>query len=104
MPNWATICYIILSVLLALEVVYDMICNNRGDCKFGSGIVLIVLTFITVIMSFILFGDMSVRGAIPLTLTDTFYMQIALSYAINILTIIIYCVGAKLARYRLGEE
>lgn len=92
--TWAEVCYIILSVLLVLLVIYDLMCNYKGDMKFSSGIILIILTYITAILSFVLFGVMAVRGTIPFEMTDIFIMQVAMSYAINILTIIIYCVGA----------
>ena len=95
--TWAEVCYIILSVLLLLLVIYDVICNVRGNMKFSAGMVLIVLTYITAILSFVLFGVMATRGTIPFEMTDIFIMQVAFSYAINITTIIIYCIGTKWA-------
>ena len=102
--TWAEVCYIIISVLLALEVIYDLTCNFSGSMKFSSGVVLIVLTYITVILSFILFGIMATNGRIPFEMTDIFIMQIGLSYAINILAIIIYCIGTQWSNRNLNNE
>lgn len=102
--TWAEVCYIIISVLLALEVIYDLTCNFSGSMKFSSGVVLIVLTYITVILSFILFGIMATNGRIPFEMTDIFIMQIGLSYAINILAIIIYCIGTQWSNRNLTNE
>ena len=102
--NWAQICYIILSVLLALEVLFDLCCNMRSNMKFTSGIVLIVLSFITVILSFVVFGSYANGGMVPFEYLDIFIMLLSMSYAINILSIIIYCVGAYWGNRNLNHE
>lgn len=102
--DWAQTCYTILSILLALQVLFDISCNMRESMKSTSGIILIVLTFINIILSYILFGAYAENGAIPFELTDIFTMQIAMSYAINILAIIIYCVGERWGNKNLSYE
>ena len=102
--DWAQVCYIILSILLALQVLYDLCCNIRGKMKFSSGLILIVLSFITVILSFILFGSYANNGAVPFEYTDIFSMLLTMSYAINILSIIIYCIGAYWGNRSLNHE
>ncbi len=102
--TWAMICYEILCGLLVGLVVFDLICNYIGNYKFVSGLILIGLTIFTVAMSFAVYGAVAVKGAIPTDLQDIFYLQVAMSYAINILTIIIYCVGGMMRNRKLTNK
>ncbi len=102
--NWARICYIIICGLLVGLVVFDLICNYMGNYKFISGLILVAITIFTIAMSFAVYGAVAVRGAIPAGLLDIFYLQIAMSYGINILTIVIYCVGGMMRNRKLTNK
>lgn len=96
LPLWARITYYCLISLLVLDIIFDIVCTFTGMGKFVSGFILYVLTFATVILAFVLGGTMSVNGMIPTDTMGIFGGVVALSYAINILSIIIYCLGEKI--------
>ncbi len=96
LPLWARITYYVWIGVIVLDIIFDIVCTFTGMGKFCSGLVLYILTFATIIMGFVLGGSLSVGGIIPTDIMGIFGAAVALSYAINILAIIIYCLGEKI--------
>lgn len=93
---WVKVCYYILIGLLIALVIFDIICTNRKMNKYISGFILYGLTVVHLVVSFILYTTFATRGMVPADVLDVFLMILTVSWAINIITIIIYCVGEHL--------
>lgn len=104
LPLWATIAYFVLTGFLVLNIIFDIVCTYSNMGKFVSGFILYVLTFATIIIGFVLGGAVSVNGMIPMDTLGIFGSVIGLSYAINILAIIIYCLGEKIVVIDTAEH
>lgn len=93
---WVKIVYYILVGLLIALVVFDIICTNTRMNKYVAGFILYGLTVLHLVVSFILYTTFAQNGMIPADVLDIFLLILSISWAINILTIIIYCVGEHL--------
>jgi hypothetical protein len=92
--------YFILTTLFVLLMLFDIICTNLTHMKFVSGLVLYVLTIVTIVMAFIVYGTWSTRGMIAVDLVNMFSTLTSMSFILAILNIIIFCVGQKIVEYR----
>lgn len=92
--------YFILTTLFVLLMLFDIICTNLTHMKFISGLVLYVLTIVTIVMAFIVYGTWSTRGMIAVDLVNMFSTLTSMSFILAILNIIIFCVGQKIVEYR----
>ncbi len=93
---WIKVLYYILISLLIVLVIFDIICTNTRMNKFISGFILYGLTITHLVVSFILYAHFAQNGIIPADVMDIFMLVLSVSWAINILTIVIYCVGEHL--------
>ncbi len=96
LDTWVKIVYYILVGLLIALVVFDIICTNTKMNKYISGFILYGLTIAHLVVSFILYTTFATNGVVPADVMDIFMLVLLVAWAINILTIVIYCVGEHL--------
>ncbi len=96
LPLWAQIAYYIVIGLMVLNIIFDIFCTFNGMGKYASGLMLFILTIANVIISFVLGGFFGDRGVIPTDLLGLYGGVIGLAIAINVLAVIIYCLGEKI--------
>ena len=99
LPLWAEIAYYILISALVLNIIIDVVCTYSGTGKFASGFMLYVLTFAVIVVSMVLGSSLAVGGVIPTEMLGLYGGIIGLVTTINILSIIIYCLGEKIVVY-----
>lgn len=92
--------YFILTTLFVLLMLFDIICTNLAHMKFVAGIVLYVLTLVTIVMAFVMYGAWSTRGMIAIDLVNIFSTLMGMSLILAILNIVVFCVGQKIVEYR----
>ena len=88
--------YYVLSSLVVLLVVLDIIFTIIKANKYITGMLIYLLTLLTIIMGCILYGLMNVDGAIVANNLFGYIGMMALSYMVTIMLIVVYCVGEKL--------
>ncbi len=96
LATWIRVVYYILIGLLIALVIFDIICTNTKMNKYISGFILYGLTIAHLVVSFILYTFFARNGIVPADVMDIFMLVLMVSWAINILTIVIYCVGEHL--------
>ena len=99
LPLWAEIAYYVLISALVLNVIIDVVCTFSGSAKFTSGFMLYILTFAVVVVSMVLGSALSVGGVIPTETLGLYGGMIGLVSMIDVLAIIIYCLGEKIVVY-----
>ena len=92
-PTFAQVLYTIWLVLIVCAIIFDIIGINANSMRGTIGYVLYVISVVTVIASFIVYGVMSNNGALIGDELSLFTILLALSYGINVLAIIIYAMG-----------
>ena len=92
--------YFILTTLFVLLMLFDIICTNLTHMKFVSRLVLYVLTIVTIVMAFIVYGTWSTRGLIAVNLVNMFSTLLGMSFILAVLDIIIFCVWQKIVEYK----
>ena len=97
---YSKIGYFILASLFILLVVFDIICTCLNQMKFVSGIILYVLTVATIVMGFVVYALNVTNGLIPTDTVNVFISLIAMSMAMAVISIVIYCVGEKIIEYK----
>lgn len=97
---YSKIGYFILASLFILLVVFDIICTCLNQMKFVSGIILYALTIATIIMGFVVYALNVTNGLIPTDTVNVFISLIAMSMAMAVISIVIYCVGEKIIEYK----
>lgn len=91
---WVKICYIALSVLLVSVIIFDCVCLYTGTTTYIAGFILYALTVAVVIVSFVLYSRLALpSGLIPTADLSLFVFEMGNLVAIDILSIIIYCLG-----------
>ena len=92
--TWARVCSIIICVLLALVVLYMILCMYSKMSAYTAGYVLCVLSVATVIVSFIFYARLTPgTSIIPLENLNIFLYVVGNLVLINLLTIAIYVTG-----------
>ena len=95
--GWVRVGFTILSILLVIDVIYQVITIFTHMDSYPAGLFLFILSVATVIMTFILYSRFSVRGGmIMLANLDFFLFAGANLIVINLLSIAIYIVGLYL--------
>ena len=92
-PLFAQILYTIWLILIVCAIIFDIIGINANTMRGTIGYVLYIITVVTVIASFVVYGIMSTNGALVGDDLSLFTILLALSYGINILATIIYAMG-----------
>ncbi len=91
---WIRICYIAIACLLVGLVIYDCVCINTGMSTYIAGFIMYTLTVATMIVCFVLYSRLTINnGLVPTADLSLYLFEIGNLVAINILTIIIYCIG-----------
>lgn len=96
---YSKIGYFILTSLFVLLMVFDIICTNINKMKFISGLILYVLTVLTVVMAFVVYAMNTTNGLIPTDTVNVFITLIAMSFGIAVIDILIFSVGEKFVEY-----
>ena len=92
--TWARILVMIISILLALTVVYMVVCMYSGISAFPVGFILYGLSIATVIVGFIYYARLTpADGIISLVNLNIFLFVVGNLVLINLLTIGIYITG-----------
>ena len=92
--TWARIVVMIISVLLALLVVYMIICMYSGISAFPVGFILYGLSIATAIVGFIYYMRLSPASGLISTINlNVFLFVVGNLVIINLLTIAIYITG-----------
>ncbi len=98
LANWERVSlYVVIGLLVAL-VIYDIICTCLNRDKYIAGFILYVITLALVILSLIMFAINSANGRLLIDISERFFRLILFSYIIDILVIVIYCVGQSLVK------
>ena len=86
--------------MLTILTIYDIICTIRHNNKYMVGLILFVLTLILVAVSLIIMAVNSANGRLLIDITEKFFRIVMFADIINILAIIIFCVGERLVSDR----
>ena len=92
--TWARVCFIIISVLLVLDVLYMIVTMYSSMSAYPVGYILCVLSVATVIVCFI-FHQRLTPGTdlVPMVDLNIFLFMVGNLVIINLLTIAIYITG-----------
>ena len=96
MAAWEKVSLYILLGLIVLATIYDVICTMMRKDKFVVGIIIYVLTLALVVLSLIIFAINSANGRLLIDITEKFFRILLFANIINILGIVVFCVGEKL--------
>ena len=96
MAAWEKVSLYILLGLIVLATIYDVICTMKRKDKFVVGIIIYVLTLALVVLSLIIFAINSANGRLLIDITEKFFRILLFANIINILGIVVFCVGEKL--------
>lgn len=96
MADWEKVLLYIVVGLIVLATVYDIICTFMRKDKFIVGIIIFVLTLVLVAISLIILAINSANGRLLIDITEKFFRIIMFANIINILGIIVFCVGESL--------
>lgn len=95
-PTWASILYIFWAVIVIGTLIFDIICTSLRHMKFISGIIVYILSVVSIIVTVILY---LVRAGLATGLTTTF-MPIYIGVAALIMSTTLYMI----ATYIVGES
>ena len=95
LPMWAKVLYTIWSIAVIATLIFDIVCTSRKHMKFISGIIVYVLSIVSVIVTAILY---LVRSGLNTGLTSVF-MPTYVGIAAIIMSTTIYLI----ATYIVGE-
>lgn len=98
LATWERIMFYILVGALAGVVVYDVVCTCIHNEKYISGLILYVITMLVVIFTLIVFALNSGSIRLFIDISERFFRLILLTYIINALAVVIYCVGQSLIK------
>ena len=91
---WIKVCYIALACALVAVVVFDCVCVYMGVSTYVAGFILYALTVGVVIVCYIMYTRLAgTNGLIPTADLSLYLFAVGNLLAINILSIIIFCVG-----------
>lgn len=98
LATWEKIMFYILVGALAGVVAYDVVCTCIHNEKYISGLILYVITMLVVIFTLIVFALNSGSIRLFIDISERFFRLILLTYIINALAVVIYCVGQSLIK------
>lgn len=98
LATWERIMFYILVGALAGVVAYDVVCTCIHNEKYISGLILYVITMLVVIFTLIVFALNSGSIRLFIDISERFFRLILLTYIINALAVVIYCVGQSLIK------
>lgn len=91
---WSKICYITIAVALVGVIVFDCVCLYTRTSTYIAGFILYALTVAMVVVTFVLYSRLAIpSGLIPTADLSLFIFEAGNLIAINVLSIIIYCLG-----------
>ncbi len=94
--KWARIAYFVWLALIVIAIVYDIFCVVTHKRRYYSGLLLYIITIVTLAASILLFFSFSENGIILPTGLFGYISSVFLSYFINTLAICIYFMGNHL--------
>ena len=99
--TWARIAYYVWLALIVIAICYDIYCVITNNRRYYSGLLLYVITIVTLVASILLFFSFAENGIILATGLFGYISSVFLSYFINALAICIYFMGNHLNAERL---
>lgn len=98
LATWEKIMFYILVGALAGVVAYDVVCTCIHNEKYISGLILYVITMLVIVFTLIVFALNSGSIRLFIDISERFFRLILLTYIINALAVVIYCVGQNLIK------
>lgn len=95
---WERVMFYVLVGALVGVVAYDIVCTCIKSEKFISGLILYVITMCIIIFTLVVFALNSTSVRLFIDITEKFFRLILLTYIINAMAVIIYCVGQSLVK------
>lgn len=95
---WERVMFYVLVGALVGVVAYDIVCTCIKSEKYISGLMLYVITMCIIVFSLIVFALNSTSVRLFIDITEKFFRLILLTYIINAMAVIIYCVGQNLVK------
>ena len=99
--TWAKVAYFVWLALIVIAIIYDIYCVITNKRRYYSGLLLYIITIVTLVASIILFFSFSEAGIILPTGLFGYISCVFLSYFVNTLAICIYFMGNHLNAERL---
>lgn len=96
LSTWERVLYFILAGALVGVVIYDVICTCMHRQKYIAGFILYSLTVLSVALGLVVMAVNSTSGRLLISINETFFRLILISFIINTLAVVIYCTGEKL--------
>jgi len=96
MASWEKTALYVLVILLTLLVIYDIVSTIRHQNKYMVGLILFVLTLVLIAISLIIMALNSANGRLLIDITEKFFRILVFANIIDILAILVFCVGEKL--------
>ena len=93
---WAKIAYFVWIALIVIATCYDFFCVVTHKRRYYSGLLLYIITIVTLVASILLFFSFSEAGIILPTGLFGYISCVFLSYFVNTLAICIYFMGNHL--------
>lgn len=93
---YAKVIYWIITDLLMALIIFDIVCTNIKKYKFTAGVILYVLTLVTLAITIVAYVSLSTNLILTATQLFPYLALLVLSWVVNIFTIILYSVGVKL--------
>ena len=96
--------YYVWAIVLILTICFDIFATNINQLKFISGLIVAGLNFLCLVMGIIVYGGMSIDGMIPYYAGQRFAIVILFSTILSIMSIVVFCVGERLAEERIEKK
>lgn len=95
---WERVMFYVLVGALVGIVAYDIVCTCIHGEKFISGLMLYVATMCIIVFTLVVFALNSTSVRLFIDISERFFRLILLTYIINAMAVIIYCVGQDLVK------
>ena len=95
---WERVMFYVLVGALVGVVAYDIVCTCIKSEKYISGLILYVITMCIIVFTLVVFALNSTSVRLFIDITEKFFRLILLTYIINAMAVIIYCVGQNLVK------
>ena len=95
LPAWARIVYYVWIAIAIGVIIYDVICTMKGEGKFLSGIIVYIVSILSVVMAIILYY---VNGGLNGLVAEAFGMFITIPFLALMIS------GALIALWVVGES
>ncbi len=103
LPLYIQIIYYVWSGLLISYLIFDIVCTNKKQMKFVSGIVLFVLSLLCVILAVDVFFMQGVTFRQVRNLEVTYFINMSLSFLPVYLAFFAFIFGEKIVNFKKEE-